>query len=68
MSKNIKISGKILSRYKEIISDEAHEFIQQIHEKFDDTRINLLNERKKRQKKIDDGCKLDFLSENKKIR
>ena len=68
MSKNIKISGKILSRYKEIISDGALEFIQQIHEKFDDTRINLLNERKKRQKKIDDGGKLDFLSETKKIR
>ena len=68
MSKNIKISGKILSRYKEIISDEYLEFIQQIHEKFDDTRINLLNERKKRQKKIDDGGKLDFLSETKKIR
>ena len=68
MSKNIKISDKILCRYKEIISDEALEFIQQIHEKFDDTRINLLNERKKRQKKIDDGDKLDFLSETKKIR
>ena len=63
MSKNIKISGKILSRYKEIISDEALEFIQQIHEKFDDTRIKLLNERKKRQKDIDNGGKLDFLSE-----
>ena len=29
MNKNIKISGKILSRYDEIISSEALEFIQQ---------------------------------------
>ena len=35
MSKNIKISGKILSEYSEILSDEALQFIKEIHEKFD---------------------------------
>jgi len=68
MNKSIKINGKILSRYKEIISDEALEFIQQIHEKFNDKRLELLNERNARQKAIDNGAKLDFLSETKKIR
>jgi len=68
MNKSIKINGKILSRYKEIISDEALEFIQQIHEKFNDKRLELLNERNARQKAIDSGAKLDFLSETKKIR
>tara|TARA_Y100000590_G_scaffold401933_1_gene487185 strand:- start:1361 stop:2971 length:1611 start_codon:yes stop_codon:yes gene_type:complete len=68
MNKNIKISGKILSRYDEIISSEALEFIQEIHEKFNKKRLELLNERKKRQKAIDDGAKLDFLDETKKIR
>ena len=34
MTKNIKISGKILSRYNEILSKEALEFIKEIHEKF----------------------------------
>ena len=63
MNKNIKISGKILSRYDEIISSEALEFIQEIHEKFNKKRLELLNERKKRQKAIDDGAKLDFLDE-----
>tara|TARA_B100000029_G_scaffold48729_1_gene44559 strand:+ start:90 stop:1679 length:1590 start_codon:yes stop_codon:yes gene_type:complete len=68
MGKNIKISGKILSRYDEIISDEALQFIQEIHEKFNNTRLKLVNERKKRQKAIDGGGKLDFLDETKKIR
>jgi len=68
MNKNIKISGKILSRYGEIVSAEALQFVQEIHERFNSTRLKLLNERKKRQKAIDNGFKLDFLNETKKIR
>jgi len=68
MNKNIKISGKILPRYNEIISEEALKFVQEIHEHFNDARLNLLNERQKRQKIIDNGGKLDFLNETKKIR
>ena len=68
MSKNIKISGKILSRYSEIISSDALKFVQSIHEKFNNKRIDLLGERKIRQKAIDNGGKLDFLDETKKIR
>ena len=66
MSKSIKISGKILARYNEIISDNALQFVQEIHEKFNSKRLELLNERNKRQKDIDVGGKLDFLSETKK--
>ena len=68
MNKSIKISGKILSRYNEIISENALKFILEIHEKFNSKRLELLNERKKRQKAIDQGKKLDFLDETKKIR
>ncbi len=68
MNKSIRIDGKILSRYNEIISDEALEFIKEIHERFNNKRLELLDERKKRQKNIDGGGKLDFLDETKKIR
>ena len=68
MNKSIKISGKILSRYSEIISNEALKFVREIHDQFNNTRLELLNERKKRQKAIDNGHKLDFLNETKKIR
>ncbi len=68
MNKTIKISGKILARYDEILSDEALTFIQEIHEKFNKVRLELLEKRKKRQKAIEEGKKLNFLSETKKIR
>ncbi len=68
MDKGIKINGKNLSRYGEIVSDEALQFIQKIHKQFNNTRLKLLNERKKRQTAIDNGHKLDFLNETKKIR
>ena len=68
MNKNIKINGKILPRYGEILSEEALKFVQEIHEQFNKSRLELLNERKKRQKAIDNGGKLDFAEETKKIR
>ncbi len=68
MNKDIKIIGKFLSRYDEILSDEALRFVQEIHKNFNIERLKLLSERKKRQKAIDNGEKLDFLAETKKIR
>jgi len=68
MLKSIKINGKILARYNEIVSNDALQFVQEIHEIFNNKRLELLNERKKRQKNIDDGGKLDFLDNSKKIR
>ena len=68
MTKSIKIDGNFLTKYNEIISSDALQFVQEIHEKFNPKRLELLNERKKRQKAIDDGNKLDFLDETKKIR
>ena len=68
MNKSIKINGKILSRYSEILSDDALQFVEEIHNSFNNKRLELLKERKKRQKAIDEGYKLDFLNETKKIR
>ena len=65
MNKNIEINGKILSRYDEIISDDALQFIHEIHNRFNNTRLELLNQRKKRQKAIDGGYNLDFCNETK---
>ena len=41
MNKNIKINGKILSRYSEILSDECLQFIKEIHEQFNGKRLEL---------------------------
>ena len=68
MNKSIKINGKILPRYDEIITNKALEFLEEIHKEFNGRRLELLKKRKKRQKAIDNGDKLNFLSETKKIR
>ena len=60
--------GKTVSRYGEILSDDALKFIQEIHEEFKYKRLELLDKRKKRQKAIDGGEKLDFLKETREIR
>ena len=49
MTKSIKINGNFLSRYGEIISNEALQFVQEIHERYNPKRLELLKERKKRQ-------------------
>ena len=68
MNKNINISGKILSRYNEILTKEALSLIEELHAKFNQERLKLLEVRKKRQEEIDGGKPLDFLEETKNIR
>ena len=65
MNKNINISGKILSRYNEILTKEALSLIEELHAKFNQERLKLLEVRKKRQEEIDGGKPLDFLEETK---
>ena len=59
MNKNIRINGKILSRYNEILSEGALKFIEEIHQNFNNERLELLSERKKRQEDINKGNKLE---------
>ena len=67
MNKSIKINGKILPRYGEILSEDALQFVKEIHDKFNSKRLELLAIRKERQYAIDIGEKLDFIEETKKI-
>ena len=39
MTKNIKINGDFLTKYNEIISNEALQFVQEIHEEFNPRRL-----------------------------
>ena len=53
---------------KNILSPECLEFVSELNDLFNSKRINLLEERKSIQKKIDEGWIPDFLSETKEIR
>lgn len=54
--------------YREILSLEAMGFIRQLHERFNERRKKLLNDRGKRQQEIDGGRLPDFLPETASIR
>ena len=64
----LKIVGEQNEQTREVLTPEALEFVLALHEKFDARRRELLEARQVRQKRLDDGEKLDFLSETKDIR
>ena len=64
----LKIVGEQNEQTREVLTPEALEFVLALHEKFDARRKELLEARQARQKCLDEGEKLDFLSETKDIR
>ncbi|MEM6965137.1 MAG: malate synthase A [Bacteroidota bacterium] len=54
--------------YNEILTAEALTFLKQLHQKFNARRKELLEQRKIRQQKIDEGTLPDFLPETKSVR
>ncbi|SOC42455.1 malate synthase A [Ureibacillus acetophenoni] len=68
ISEKLTIVGELTEDAKEILTPEALEFIVSLHEKFNARRIELLNYRQERQKRLDAGEKLGFLEETKAVR
>ncbi|MCH7613669.1 MAG: malate synthase A [Candidatus Marinimicrobia bacterium] len=64
----VTVLGQIKPGYEEILSFDALEFIAGLHRRFNQTRVELLNHRQKRQEEIDHGVFPDFLSETESIR
>ncbi|MCC5920284.1 MAG: malate synthase A [Cyclobacteriaceae bacterium] len=65
----IEIKGNISSTgFEEILSEEALDFLGQLHKKFNAKRLALLEERKNYQEKLDSGFKPGFPEETQAIR
>ena len=64
----IRINGELNSRYESIINIDSLKFIKGLHEKFDERRRQLLEQRATRQAQLDTGWKPDFHSETAHIR
>ena len=64
----LEIVGAIKPAYKEILTDDALEFLGQLHHKFNKRRLALLKKREERQARIDQGELPNFLPETKDIR
>lgn len=67
-TQDIQINANLSSAYKEILTDEALQFITLLQEKFNGRRLALLQRREERQQEIDNGKMPDFLPETKEIR
>ncbi|CDQ19301.1 Malate synthase A [Halobacillus karajensis] len=64
----IQINGVMSPGFKEILTDEALEFLAHLHKRFNGQRKQLLKDRAEIQKRIDQGERPDFLEETKDIR
>jgi len=64
----VGIKGSQGERFDEILTSDALKFVARLHREFDRTRRELLAARMERQKELDAGGTLDFLSETKDVR
>ena len=68
VSEGIRVSEEVPPLYREILSDDALQFIAKLARAFTPMRDKLLLNRKERQKRLDQGELPDFLPETKHIR
>src|SRR5665213_2482318 len=65
---DLTIEAPISAEYAEILTPEALQFVVALHGKFNGRRLDLLEKRAERQKRIDAGERPDFLPETAHIR
>ncbi|WP_281238554.1 malate synthase A [Flavobacterium praedii] len=66
--KKFQITNGITQQYPEILTEEAIEFLTELHEKFNSKRLSLLEDRKKQQVLFDAGALPSFPTETRMIR
>ena len=66
--KMLQFSTETNGHYPEILTDEAIDFLTDLHQKFNDKRLLLLEDRKKQQVLFDQGALPSFPAETKSIR
>ena len=64
----VKLLATVAGRHNEIITPEATEFFAALHREFNPRRLELLQERRRRQQMIDTGELPGFLPETRRVR
>ncbi|HEX6547811.1 MAG TPA: malate synthase A [Candidatus Dormibacteraeota bacterium] len=64
----VEVLGEVKGRQQEILSRDALDFVVRLHHKFNARREELLDERRRRQERLDAGEVPDFLSETRQVR
>jgi malate synthase len=68
MTEGVEVKAPVHQLYKQIISQDALQFLATLHRQFNKRRLTLLENRQQRQKSIDQGKLPDFLSETRMVR
>ncbi|HLV15478.1 MAG TPA: malate synthase A [Xanthomarina sp.] len=68
LQEKLQFSSIVTEFYPEILTKEALKFIKALHDKFNDSRLELLETRKKQQSIFDKGVLPDFPTETKHVR
>ncbi|WP_335869424.1 malate synthase A [Bacillus sp. 2205SS5-2] len=64
----IKVNGRMEEGFQEILTPEALQFIEQLERRFGVHRLDLLQARREKQEKLNQGEQFTFLSESEHIR
>ena len=67
-SRDISVLGRVSAEFAEILTEEALDFVADLHRRFDPRRQDLLARRAARQKEFDRGKLPDFLPDTRKTR
>jgi len=65
---NIGITGPMHPGYNDVLTTGALNFVADLHRRFNDRRLELLQQRQKRQEQINQGILPDFLADTRPIR
>ena len=64
----VEVSRPTEEQLNEVLTEDALEFVAELHRRFDGRRRGLLEKRAQRQGTLDEGGTLDFLAETREIR
>jgi malate synthase len=64
----VEVSGPTEEQLNQVLTEDALEFVAELHRRFDERRRGLLEKRAERQRALDEGGTLDFLDETREIR
>jgi len=68
MNNTLEVKGQISEGFAEILTEDALQFVSNLHKHFNPTRVKLLENRKIRQAELDQGVKPDFLADTEVVR
>jgi malate synthase len=65
---NVELRGPLEPRFEEVLTSGALAFLEELHQRFSPTRLQLLHARVERRRRLREGGTLDFLKDTREVR